>query len=115
MQLAPEALAAACWLDDSPNPKTFTSSKALSARTKAARACARLFAHTRDLSIVQRIKKALVLCKTGRRHLAPEPPGLVVDYTLGQWTMLEVFLPDERVEINNNVVENAICPTAIGK
>ena len=38
-----------------------------------------------------------------------------MDYALGQWTSLQVFLSDSRVEIDNNLVENAIRPTALGK
>ncbi len=41
--------------------------------------------------------------------------GLAIEYTLGQWPALEVFLKEGRVEIDNNLVENAIRPTAIGK
>jgi hypothetical protein len=40
---------------------------------------------------------------------------LTIDYTLGQWRTLEIYLADGRVEIDNNLVENAIRPTAIGK
>jgi transposase len=65
--------------------------------------------------IVQRIEKALVLFKASRRHLPQSLLGQAIDYTLGQWTTLEVFLRDGRVEIDNNLVENAIRPTAIGK
>jgi transposase len=38
-----------------------------------------------------------------------------MDYALGQWRTLAVYLNDGRVEIDNNLVENAIRPTAIGK
>ena len=38
-----------------------------------------------------------------------------MDYALGQWPALTVYLEDGRVEIDNNLVENAIRPTAIGK
>ena len=38
-----------------------------------------------------------------------------MDYALGQWRTLEVYLQDGRVEIDNNLVENAIRPTAVGK
>jgi transposase len=38
-----------------------------------------------------------------------------VTLTLGQWPTLEMFLNDGRVEIDNNLVENAIRPTALGK
>ena|SRR5579883_178481 len=41
--------------------------------------------------------------------------GVAIDYTLGQWQTLEIFVQDGRVEIDNNLVENAIRPTAIGK
>jgi hypothetical protein len=34
---------------------------------------------------------------------------------LGQWKTLEVYLADGRVEIDNNLVENAIRPAALGK
>ena len=41
--------------------------------------------------------------------------GQAIDYALGQWPMLSVYLQDGRVEIDNNLVENAIRPTALGK
>jgi hypothetical protein len=34
---------------------------------------------------------------------------------LGQWSSLQVFLTDGRMEGDNNLVENAIRPTALGK
>ena len=65
--------------------------------------------------IVGRIKKALVVFKASRRHLPQSLLGQAIDYALGQWTTLEVFLRNGKVEIDNNFVENAIRPTAIGK
>jgi transposase len=65
--------------------------------------------------IVDRIKKALVVFKASRRHLPQSLLGQAIDYTLGQWLTLEVFLRDGRMEIDNNLVENAIRPTAVGK
>jgi hypothetical protein len=41
--------------------------------------------------------------------------GKAIAYTLGQWDGLVVYLGDGRVEIDNNLVENSIRPTAIGK
>ena len=41
--------------------------------------------------------------------------GIAIDYALGQWPTLDVYLDDGRVEIDNNLVENAIRPTALGK
>jgi len=65
--------------------------------------------------VVERIKKALVALKSSGRYLPQSVMGQAIDYVLGQWNTLEVFLEDGRVEIDNNLVENAIRPTALGK
>ena len=65
--------------------------------------------------IVQRLQRALLRLKSGRRHLPQSLLGIALDYALGQWKTLEVYLADGRVEIDNNLVENAIRPTALGK
>jgi len=65
--------------------------------------------------IVQRMERALLRLKGGSKHLPQSPLGTAIDYTLGQWTSLQIFLNDGRVEIDNNLVENAIRPTALGK
>jgi transposase len=65
--------------------------------------------------VVQRIKSALVRLKGSGRHLPQSLLGIAIDYALGQWQTLEVYLEDGRVEIDNNLVENAIRPTALGK
>jgi transposase len=65
--------------------------------------------------IVERIKRVLVRLKSSRQHLPQSLLGRAMDYALGQWPTLEVFLKDGRIEIDNNLVENAIRPTAIGK
>lgn len=62
-----------------------------------------------------RIHRALVRLKLSKRHLPQSSMGQAIDYALGQWPMLSVYLADGRVEIDNNLVENAIRPTAIGK
>ena len=36
--------------------------------------------------------------------------GQAIDYALGQWPALSTYLSDGRVEIDNNLVENAIRP-----
>ena len=41
--------------------------------------------------------------------------GEAVNYALGQWELLEVYLVRGVVEIDNNLVENAIRPTALGR
>jgi hypothetical protein len=65
--------------------------------------------------IVDRIEKALIRLKSSKRYLPQSLLGGAMDYALGQWTALRVYLEDGRVEIDNNLVENAIRPTAVGK
>ena len=65
--------------------------------------------------IVERLQRALTKLKTNRRHLPQSPLAGAIEYSLGLWSTLTVYLADGRVEIDNNLVENAIRPTAIGK
>jgi transposase len=65
--------------------------------------------------IVERIGRALVRFKTIGRFLPKSLLGEAIDFALGQWSALQVYLGDGRVEIDNNLVENAIRPTALGK
>jgi transposase len=65
--------------------------------------------------IVERLGRALVRLKSSGRYLPQSLLGSAIDYALGQWSALQVFLADGRIEIDNNLVENAIRPTAIGK
>ena len=65
--------------------------------------------------IAKRIECALVRFKSSGRFLPKSLLGEAIDYALGQWPTLQVYLSDGRVEIDNNLVENAIRPTAIGK
>ena len=65
--------------------------------------------------VVQRLQRALVRLKSSGRHLPQSLMGQAIDYTLSQWSTLEIYLDDGRVEIDNNLVENAIRPTALGK
>jgi transposase len=41
--------------------------------------------------------------------------GKAVSYALTQWDSLEVYLHEPGIEIDNNLVENAIRPNALGK
>ncbi len=65
--------------------------------------------------VVERLHRTLVRLKTSGRHLPQSLLGMAMDYALGQWPTLEVFLNDGRIESDNNGVENAIRPTALGK
>lgn len=65
--------------------------------------------------ITRRLERALVKLKAGKHHLPQSLLGIAIDYALGQWPTLERYLANGLVEIDNNLVENAIRPTAIGK
>lgn len=65
--------------------------------------------------IHQRIYKALVAMKQSGRFLPRSNMGVAINYTLSNWKLLSAYLEDGRVEIDNNMVENAIRPTAVGK
>jgi transposase len=65
--------------------------------------------------IIQRLQRALIWLKSSGRYLPQNLLAQAIDYALGQWPTLEVCLQDGRVELDNNLVENAIRPTAIGK
>jgi len=41
--------------------------------------------------------------------------GKAIGYMLGQWAKLEAYTRDGRLEIDNNLVENAIRPVALGR
>ena len=63
--------------------------------------------------ILARIEKAL--CLKLSRPLPKSRMGEAIAYALGQWSRLLKYRDDGRIEIDNNLVENAIRPTAIGK
>jgi transposase len=65
--------------------------------------------------VIQRLQRALLRLKSSGRFLPQSLLAQAIDYTLGQWPTLEVYLEHGRVELDNNLVENAIRPTAIGK
>jgi transposase len=65
--------------------------------------------------IVQQLERALIRLKGSGRYLPQSLLGEALDYALGQWPTLGLYLTDGRVEIDNNLVENAIRPTALGK
>ncbi len=63
--------------------------------------------------VVERLHRAVI--KLQPRYLPQSLMGQAIGYTLNQWPSLERFLEHGEVEIDNNRVENAIRPTAIGK
>jgi hypothetical protein len=43
------------------------------------------------------------------------PIGVAVRYAIGLWSALENYLHDGHLEIDNNLIENAIRPLALGR
>jgi hypothetical protein len=65
--------------------------------------------------IYARLHRVLTRLKMKRRYLPRSGMGLALEYALNNWIPLGVYLDDGRIEIDNNLVENAIRPTALGK
>lgn len=63
--------------------------------------------------VVARLHRALHRLQP--RYLPQSLMGQAISYALNQWALLERFLEHGEVEIDNNLVENAIRPTAVGK
>ena len=65
--------------------------------------------------LMKRLHRWCSRLQTLRRHLPQSGMGKAVAYFLNQWDGLKRFLDDGRIGIDNNPVENAIRPTAVGK
>lgn len=63
--------------------------------------------------ILERLRRAMGVVR--RRVLPKSLLGQAIDYTLSRWEALSRYVDDGRLEIDNNLCENAIRPTAIGK
>lgn len=88
------------------------------ARLRETRAGPKLRAIVRTIEsrpIINRLRALLLCWKNKKRFLPQSLMGKAIDYALGRWESLLPYLADGRLEIDNNLVENAIRPTAIGK
>ncbi len=65
--------------------------------------------------IMARIKERLDHLHNTRQHTPRSLTGEAITYARNQWDKLCVCLNDGRVQIDNNLVENSIRPSAIGK
>lgn len=63
--------------------------------------------------VLVRLRRALEIIR--RRVLPKSVLGQAIDYTLSRWEALTRYVEDGRLEIDNNLCENAIRPTAVGK
>ncbi len=65
------------------------------------------------LPILQEIKSWLHQHST--QVLPKRAMGKAIGYMLGQWSKLKAYTRDGRLEIDNNLVENAVRPVALGR
>ena len=65
--------------------------------------------------ILNHLKRALENMEASQRHLPSSTFGKAISYTLSHWNLLTKYVANGCIEIDNNGVENAIRPTAIGK
>jgi transposase len=70
---------------------------------------------SQSMPICRRIHQVLQRWFLTRRFLPKSSMGKALSYALGQWESLQVYLQEPAIEIDTNLVENAIRPTALGK
>ena len=63
--------------------------------------------------VIERFHRALNRLQP--RYLPQSLMGQAISYALNQWSTMVRFIEHGEVEIDNNLVENAIRPTAVGK
>lgn len=63
--------------------------------------------------LFKRIRKVAMICQ--RKALPKSFLGKAASYTLAQWASLERLIEHGLAELDNNLIENAIRPSAIGK
>ena len=69
----------------------------------------------RSRPIIESLHERLTDLAIRRVHLPQSSLGKAIRYTLDLWECLTLFLGNGRLEIDNNLTENSIRPTAIGK
>lgn len=67
----------------------------------------------RSAPVLEKIKSALE--ERSKTMLPKNPLFEAINYTLNHWKQLTAFLNDGRLPIDNNLVENAIRPVALGR
>ena len=88
--------------------------RATCAKAGPDRPCAKPIARAHSRMVVERLHaRAAQTLQPALPAAKPDGPGHQL--CLNQWPTLERFLDHGEVEIDNNLVENAIRPTAIGK
>jgi transposase len=66
-----------------------------------------------SLPVLEKINEKLLEAKGS--HLPKSLTGKAITYALARWEQLVIYAEHAELEIDNNLVENAIRPTAVGK
>jgi transposase len=82
--------------------------------TKAGPAMREAVRAAQSRPIHERLKKLIDTLARRRSILPKSQLGKALSYALNQWPHLQTYLSDGRVEICNNLVENAIRPSKLG-
>lgn len=69
----------------------------------------------RCLGILDELHAMLTTQKEAGHHLPKSQMGKALNYALEHWDRLLLYTTDGRIEIDNNLAENQIRPTAVGK
>lgn len=80
--------------------------------SKAPPDCRKLVRLARARPIVENLHQLILNERTA--HLPESNLGKAVNYALGQWDKFVLYLENGELEIDNNLVENAIRPTKLG-
>lgn len=81
-------------------------------QTKAPPVCRMLVRRARGRPIVETLHEKIL--GERKKHLPRSKLGEAVQYALGQWEAFVLFLGNGKLEIDNNLVENAIRPAKLG-
>lgn len=81
-------------------------------KTKAPPDCRKLVRLAHSRPIAHELHQAILSQRSA--HLPQSKLGEALNYALGQWDKFRLFLESGEVEIDNNLVENAIRPTKLG-
>jgi transposase len=65
--------------------------------------------------VMEILKGELIALRQHPQVLPKGKLGRAIDYTLALWDRLSLFLVHGEIEIDNNLIENGIRPTAVGK
>jgi len=75
--------------------------------------CRLLVRRTHSRSLLEELRAVI---ETERKeHLPHSKLGEAITYALGQWDKFVCYLDDGRIEIDNNLCENAVRPTKLGE